>query len=200
MDEYSSILIVSDSHGEVPALTAVFKWAKSLAVKNTGNNGNKPAINAAFFLGDGAGDLEAAAAESGFILPWYKVRGNVDPYFSIPDYLVLDIPESGQTGFPSRKCFLVHGNRHGVGSGTQIIAAAARDAGAEAAFFGHTHVPHCSVQNGIFVLNPGSIGRPRSDAGPTFAVLECPPTGLLRARFFGLVTNRRKITIKELEL
>ena len=192
MNANSSILIVSDSHGNVPALTFVLKWVKNLAAGNTGIDGSQPAFRAAFFLGDGADDIDAASSESGFTVPWYKVRGNGDPHYSIPDSLILDFPESGQPGFPSRKFFLVHGNRHGVEKGTQTLAATARNAGAEAAFFGHTHVPHCSVQDGIFVLNPGSIGRPRSRAGPTFAVLECPEAGPLKARFFGLAKRGRK--------
>ena len=181
----SSVLVISDSHGNVPALTAVLAWTRQeYPEQNT-------AFAAAVFLGDGADDLAPASAEAGFAVPWYKVRGNGDLNFLIPDTLVVEIP---------RKLFLTHGNRYGVDGGGQTIAAAAGTAGAEAALFGHTHTPHCSMVNGIFLLNPGSIGRSRSNAGPTFAILECPVSGPLTARFFCLVNKGRKIEVKELEL
>jgi len=165
----SSILVLSDSHGNIPALTTALKWACNAD------------IHAAAFLGDGYEDLNLASARAGFDLPWHTVRGNGDYQFSVPNDLALEI--SGRT------LFLSHGNRHNVREGHKTIAAAARNAGAEAALFGHTHIPHCATVNGMFLLNPGSIGRPRSDAGCTFAVLECPHSGPLAARFFRLKNN-----------
>ena len=189
----SSILVISDSHGNVPALTTALAW-----VRNT-------VLSAAIFLGDGADDLSIASSRAGFTLPWHKVRGNGDFNFLIPDTLVLEIPfaeDIAPTGksdsASSRTLFLAHGNRHGVDGGGHTIAQAAKDAGAEAALFGHLHVPHCSFENGIFLLNPGSIGRSRSNAGPTFAVLECPAKGPLSARFFCLVNRDRNV--EEFEL
>jgi predicted phosphodiesterase len=166
-----------------------------------GQNRAPQELAAAVFLGDGWEDLDAASAQTGFAVPWYKVRGNGDLNLSIPHSLVLDVsvPKGNSPG-TSRKLFLAHGNRYGVGEGGQTIAAAARAAGAEAALFGHTHNPHCSVLDGLFLLNPGSIGRSRSNAGPTFAVLECPAAGPLGARFFRLVKQDRKFAVEELEL
>ena len=180
----ASILVVSDSHGNMPALTAALTWARQVNVMQDTD------FSAAVFLGDGGDDIERASAEAGFAAPWYKVRGNLDHDFSVQDFLVLEI---------NRKLFLAHGNRFGVDGGGQVIAAAAKAAGAEAALFGHTHTPHCSVVNGIFLLNPGSIGRSRINAGPTFAVLECPVKGPLSARFFYLVSKGKKVEVKELE-
>ena len=194
----SLILVVSDSHGNVPLLTAVLEWAQAAG------GGKAHAFKSAVFLGDGADDIPAASAQAGFAAQWFKVRGNLDSNFLIPDTLVLEIKDtqddsvSGSTN--SRKLFMTHGNRFGVDMGGLTIAAAAKNAGAEAALFGHTHVPYNAVLNGIFLLNPGSIGRSRSDAGPTFAVLECPAKGPLSARFFCLVSRGRKNVVKELEL
>ena len=181
-----SVLVISDSHGEVPALTAVLDWA----CREQHN-----AFAAAAFLGDGAEDLPDASAQAGFTVPWYKVRGNGDLNLSIPNSLLLEIPMEGGV---TRKFFLTHGNRYNVDAGGQTLAAAAKDSGAEAALFGHIHIPHCSVVNGIFLLNPGSIGRSRSDAGPTFAVLDCPAKGPLSARFYNLARQNRKIVVREL--
>jgi putative phosphoesterase len=154
------------------ALSAVFAWAKNTV------------LDTAVFLGDGADDLAIASARTGFSPFWHRVRGNGDYDFSIPDNIVMEIPDS-------RKIFLSHGNRLRVRDGKRVIADAARRTGASAALFGHTHIPYCDTVDNIFLLNPGSISRPRSDSGPTFAILECPDSasqegGPFNARFFTL--------------
>ena len=184
-------MVISDSHGNVTALTTALEWAQQQ--RSDESTGSTPAFDTAIFLGDGADDLLIASARAGFTSSWHTVRGNGDFNFSIPQTLVLEIP-----GTTSRKLFMAHGNRHGVDVGGLTMATAARSVGAEAALFGHTHVPHCSMVNGIFLLNPGSIGRSRSNAGPTFAVLDCPAKGPLSARFYCLVNKGRKV--QELEL
>jgi len=165
----SLILVISDSHGDTAALTTILKWSHGAD------------IDAAVFLGDGFEDLAPASARAGFSLPWHAVRGNGDYQFSVPDNKVLEIS--------ARKLFLAHGNRCHVREGYKTIAAIARKAGAEAALFGHTHVPYCATVDGIFLLNPGSISRPRSNTGYTFAVLECPDSGPLAAHFYRLVNR-----------
>ena len=37
-------------------------------------------------------------------------------------------------------------------------------------FFGHTHVPFFKEQSGIFLINPGSISRPRKNSKKSYAV------------------------------
>jgi putative phosphoesterase len=195
-----SILVLSDSHGDIAALTAVLEWAR------------KKKFAGAVFLGDGAEDLKFASAIAGFTLPWDIVRGNVDTNFSLPGTLVLEVPKNSKH---PRKLFLSHGNMYRVEEDCRALAAAARANGAEAAFFGHTHIPCCAMLDGIFLLNPGSIGRPRSKIGPTFAVLDCPPVKAtedaigeihitakpLDARFFCLVRKSKKTTIiKEIDI
>ena len=169
MGNVFSILVISDSHGDIKAFSAVLAWAK-----------NKP-LDAAVFLGDGADDLAVASEQTGFSLPWHRVRGNGDYDSFSPDNIVMEIP-------PSRKIFLSHGNRLRVREGKRVIADAARGKGADAALFGHTHIPYCDTVDGIFLLNPGSIGRPRSDAGPTFAILDCSDSTEVpfSARFYTL--------------
>ena len=188
----TSILIISDSHGNIPALTMVLNWAQEL--KNNAGCSGLPFFEIAVFLGDGADDLPIASAKAGFSLPWYKVRGNGDFAFSIPDSLLLEI-----SGKSSRTFLLSHGNRFGVEKDVKNIVNPARNAGAEAALFGHTHVPYCAMHDGIFLLNPGSIGRPRTRKGPTFAVLHCPPSGPLEASFYCLKKRSGNIIVQELE-
>ena len=173
----SSILVISDSHGSIPTLIAALEWAK--------NSG----ITEAVFLGDGIDDLALASARTGFTLPWHTVRGNGDYQFTIPGSMVLALP-------CGRKLFLSHGHYYNIWRDYTSIVANARNAGAEAALFGHTHIPYSGTVDGIFLLNPGSIGRPRSDTGCTFAVLHCPDSNSdhpeLSARFFSLAKQDNK--------
>jgi len=192
----ASVLVVSDSHGDVAALTEVLAWAGAGgAASGSAKPGEIPRPGAAIFLGDGADDLAPSSARSGFTLSWNIVRGNVDTNFSLPGAMLLEFPGNGQS---IRKLFLTHGNAYNVGESCRTLAAAARTNNAEAALFGHTHVPHCEMRDGILLLNPGSIGRPRSNAGPTFAVLECPPVGPLSVRFFGLAKRGKKVVPLEI--
>jgi putative phosphoesterase len=177
----SFVLAVSDTHGNLPALAAVLNWARA-----------RGDLEAAVFLGDGLEDLERASAAAGFAVPWYKVRGNLDP---------PDAPETLTLETGGRRLFLAHGNRHHVETSPRELAAAARAAGAEAALFGHTHVPFRGMAcDNIFLLNPGSAGRPRSDAGATFAVLEVSPSAPFRAVFYCLAGQGRRPEIRELNL
>lgn len=191
----TALFVISDSHGNLPALTAALAWASARPESSARPtlSGPFPAeCEAAVFLGDGAEDLDAASATAGFSLPWRVVRGNGDMNPSIPESAVLEIA--------GRRIFLAHGNRHHVERGLQTISAAARAAGAEAVLFGHTHVPFYGMADGIFCCNPGSIGRPRSSLGPSFAVLDIPPSGPPSARFFGLVFRGRDFAVQPLTL
>jgi len=171
----SSLLVISDSHGNIAALTSALRWAYNAH------------IDAAIFLGDGCDDLGLASARTGFDLPWHTVRGNGDFSYSTPENMVLEVF--------GRKIFMSHGNRYHVREGFKTIAAAARNAGAEAALFGHTHIPYCGMVDGIFLLNPGSISRPRDSADCTFAILECADSGPLAARFFKLENRGGETTV-----
>ena len=181
----ASFLVLSDSHGHVPALKAVLKWAHE-----------EPAFDAALFLGDGNDDLPVASRETGFTLPWYKVRGNGDYNFSIADSLIVEVPLDSKK---IKKLFCAHGHRYGVERGALDIAEAAKKSGADAALFGHTHTPYCGFHNGIFALNPGSIGRPREGLKNSFAVLTCPAEGPFNARFYCLEKNGSTLLVREKE-
>jgi len=176
------ILVISDSHGGTANLAAVLEWAQSGICAY--------AFDAAVFLGDGFADLSPVSARTGFPLSWHAVRGNGDYESTVHDNKVLEIPGKNPAQRSSRRLFLSHGHRYRVEEGVSSIAAAARGAGAEAALFGHIHVPYRANVDGIFLLNPGSISRPRNNAGCTFAVLECPDSGPLAARFFNMTDQR----------
>ena len=65
-------------------------------------------------------------------------------------------------------------------------AEAAKAAGADIAVYGHTHVAD-EVPGDVYVLNPGSVSRPRDEARPSFMIVDLeagqkPLVKLLRLR------------------
>ena len=165
------LLVLSDTHGCVTALKAVLNWAKNHTPPND-------TICGAAFLGDGLSDLRPAADAAGFFCDWKLVGGNNDYGYSIPEAALLE--------FCDHLFFMCHGHRHSLYGGYHTLAAAARGAGANAALFGHSHVPLLKNMDGITLINPGSIGRPRSRIGATFAVIECTEGGPLKTEFWGI--------------
>lgn len=151
------LLAVSDTHGDAGTLAAILAWAKGRGV------------DAAAFLGDGLGDLERAFDRAGFRPVCRAVRGNGDQDPDVPFHRTAD--------FGGRRFFLTHGHLHAVQDTLDSLVFAARAAGAEAALFGHTHLPLERRVRGVLLVNPGSPSRPRGGFPPSFATIACPPPG-----------------------
>ena len=160
------LLVLSDTHGYVAALSSVLSWAKEASP------------SAAVFLGDGLADLDRATASAGFSCQWHKVRGNNDFGFPHPESAVFD--------FCGHRFFICHGHRYNLYRGVETLAGAARASSAATALFGHIHVPFHEDNNGLLLVNPGSLGIPRSSLGPTFALIECSPEEPPMPSFWGI--------------
>ena len=173
--ESQRLLVLSDTHGNSPFLEAVLRWACN------------DTFEAAVFLGDGIEDLRRAAALTGFACEWKMVRGNNDYAISVPEAAVVDCG--------GHRFFLCHGHRYTLYNGNERLITAARKMEADVALFGHTHVPSLENASGLLLVNPGSIGRPRSNIGSTFAVINCPPGKPLDVQFLQIDHTR---TIREI--
>jgi putative phosphoesterase len=115
------------------------------------------------------------------------VGGNNDYGYSLPEAAVFD--------FGGRRFFMCHGHRHGLYGSYHSLIAAAHEAKANVALFGHAHVPFCKTIDDILLVNPGSLGRPRSRIGSTFATIECttePP----KVEFWGLGSRGDILQVK----
>ena len=97
------------------------------------------------------------------------------------------MPDSAVFDFGDYRFFMCHGHRHSVQSGYNPLVAAAQNNEAHVVLFGHAHTPINKTENGILILNPGSVSRPRSKIGATFAVIECKEK--LEVEFFGIGTQ-----------
>jgi hypothetical protein len=163
------LLVISDTHGGVTALKAVFNWAKERTPPND-------SICAAVFLGDGLIDLQSSADETGFLCNWAKVKGNNDYGFQEADTALFD--------FVNYRFFICHGHHYSLYGGYHPLVSAARYNGANVVLFGHSHIPCHKTLNGTILINPGSVGHPRSNKGRTFAVIECAEEQQLKAEFY----------------
>lgn len=129
------ILVLSDSHGDIPSL--------ELAIKNTAD------VNAVIFLGDGLTDFESVS----HLLTGKKisaVRGNCDSSFS-------PYPERIVENLKGKNIYCTHGYIEKVKFGLDALKTAALYSDTSIALFGHTHIPYTSYENGLYLMNPGSV-------------------------------------------
>ena len=106
--------------------------------------------DAVLHLGDhltDAEDLSFACQEPEF----YFVPGNCDYAPAVPQSLTLELG--------GVRIFMTHGHIYGVKRELTALAGAAKDAGAQLALFGHTHVQLLEERSGVTLLNPGAAGR-----------------------------------------
>ena len=69
------------------------------------------------------------------------------------------------------RILLTHGHRYGVKEDLQRLTYAALEQACAVALFGHTHEPFLAREQGVLLLNPGSLCQPRLGAGAGLALL-----------------------------
>ena len=154
-----TVLVFSDSHGAARRMQKVI-------------DAYEGRYDAVFFLGDGLRDAES------LVIPSEKqkvfIRGNCDFDSSEPGFTKLNI---GKYVF-----ILTHGHAYGVKRGIDDYVKFARSNNADAALFGHTHVPlEACLADGekpLYLFNPGSVSCPAC-GGATFGVITVTDGGIL---------------------
>lgn len=133
------ILIVSDTHRKDDGFWTVFR--------------KEAPIDMLIHCGDSCGSEKnfkfRANCECHF------VNGNCDSIFGGNTEQIFEIGK--------HKVFLTHGHRYGVRSGEDELVLMAKAVGADIVMYGHTHIPMIKVVDGIYVVNPGSLGEPRQE-------------------------------------
>lgn len=130
------ILVVSDSHGDYNTFNKLVRSQSKAEI--------------VIFLGDGFeefNDVRMNFPEKMFI----GVKGNNDWGCSLPlcEERVIE----------GKKFFITHGHIERVKYGLDMLKQKARSHGADIVLFGHTHIPHNGYDNGMYILNPGSVRR-----------------------------------------
>lgn len=128
------ILLISDTHTNTNAIQTVI-------------DANTDA-DVILHTGDGANDLRRVDRKNiGFV----AVKGNCDRYgCDAEDELTIELNGT--------KIFMTHGHKYSAKSTKELLLAASLKECADICCFGHTHIIHKNEENGVLMLNPGSLG------------------------------------------
>jgi putative phosphoesterase len=149
------IVVVSDTHGKTARLEEVIlQQAKA---------------DYFIHLGDCVGDVE----EAKFDFPgkmFLNVPGNCD--FASP------LPVEDEFVVCGKRIFYTHGHKYYVKSGYSRIIHEAVTRHADILLFGHTHAAYTAYENGLYIMNPGSLSHPHTGM-PTYGVIDITPAGIV---------------------
>lgn len=152
------LLVVSDSHGDTDNLYRAAAATRPDRI---------------IHLGDGWRDAGTLAIRYPSI-PLERVPGNCDLGASAPAERLLLLG--------GKRILICHGHTLHVKSGLLTALYTAREREADALLFGHTHRPMIDYREGVWLMNPGSIG---SSVHPTYGILTIDG-GELRPAIFEL--------------
>ena len=128
------ILVVSDTHRD--------SWSLQEAILR------QPKAEVVIHLGDGADEAEMIKQK----FPekqFYMVRGNCDWSCNLPMEQIVTLE--------GRRIFFTHGYAQNVKYGLYQLKSEAREQGADVALFGHTHESMTDYEDGLYLMNPGSL-------------------------------------------
>ncbi|MBQ4313030.1 MAG: metallophosphoesterase [Clostridia bacterium] len=149
------IMVVSDTHGKWSALYRAIM--------------SQPQAEVIIHLGDGEDDLEKLRFEfPGKMM--VNVAGNCDWGSSRSYFDTMKIE--------GKKIFFTHGHLHDVKWGLDKLIASASKEGADICLFGHTHIPYTQYRDGMYIMNPGSLGHPR-DYAPSYGIIDIVQGGVV---------------------
>lgn len=144
------ILVLSDSHGCESGLMQAIE--------------EQPGARQVIFLGDGMRDINCVASrypERSFVC----VRGNNDYSSEEPDERLIEVGE--------KRIFMAHGHTYGVKASDYHFLSAARSNHAAIAVYGHTHMPVTRYEEGVYLMNPGSIRM------GSYGIIDITPQGIV---------------------
>lgn len=145
------LAVFSDSHGDTASLLRAAEIQREYCQMMV-------------FCGDGLRDWEVLTG----LYPQMEtaaVAGNCDFASLLPPLRLVE--------FAGCRVLILHGHTHHVKSGLDPLRAAAREHQAQLVLFGHTHQSLRLYEDGIWYLNPGSLGIPR-DGKKTYGFVDFP--------------------------
>lgn len=129
------IVVISDSHKAMGNLFDIIEMHKADA-------------DLFIFLGDMDDDFDNVI-DVYPMLKYYRVAGNNDWYSSYPEEQLIEC--SG------KRIFFAHGHTYRVKMGYENIIEKAKSVNADICLFGHTHVQYTNYDDGLYIMNPGSV-------------------------------------------
>jgi hypothetical protein len=150
------IIVMSDSHGMFHPLDHIV---------------NNFHADLYIHLGDGERELNRIFT----MYPDKKIlhiAGNCDFASLSPDELLFS-PDDKTT------IFAVHGHKHGVKYSLDELKQTGLEKGADIILYGHTHSRYTEYDNGLYIMNPGSVAIPRDGNKPSFGIIDITPKGIV---------------------
>ena len=148
------ILIVSDTHRHHENL--------DLAMEQCGQ------IDMLLHMGDVEGGEHYIEAVTD--CPVHIVAGNND-FFSM-------LKKEEEFNIGKYHIFMTHGHYYYVSMGTERIKEEGKARHADIVMFGHTHKPVLEEEDGMIILNPGSLSYPRQNGKrPSYILMEIDKNG-----------------------
>ncbi len=155
------IVVMSDSHGMRRVLELVMQ--------------KQPDADMYIHLGDGEREVHAFLMSHPELKEkFHYLKGNCDSGFLVDPTLnqfVMTLPHG-------HKIFAAHGDAYQVKYGTNRIRYEGREVHADIILYGHTHMRECRYEDGIYIVNPGSLGAPRDGKRPGFALIDVCESGV----------------------
>lgn len=109
----------------------------------------------------------------------HMVAGNND-FFS-------SIPLEDEFCIGNHKALLTHGHHYYISMGNELLKDEARSRGADVVFYGHTHRPVIERDNGMLIINPGSLTYPRQEGRkPSYVIMEIDDNDEIDAKIYYL--------------
>ena len=148
------VLIVSDTHGRNGGYLDLLE--------------NSEKMDMVIHCGDVEGSEYLISESSG--CKTVIVQGNND-YFS-------DLPKEMIVKLGKYKALVTHGHAYYVNMGHEHLVREAKKRKVDMVIYGHTHRPVITEENGIKVLNPGSLTYPRQmERKYTYIIMEIDENG-----------------------
>ena len=102
--------------------------------------------------------------------PVEMVQGNND-FFS-------NLPKEKEFMIGQYKVWLTHGHNYYISMNNETIKQEARAREVDIVMCGHTHKPVVDIENGLTLVNPGSISYPRQEnRKPSYVIMEIDRMG-----------------------
>ncbi len=146
------ILVVSDTHGDFHSFKTAVEAQKSADV--------------IIHCGDSKDELD----EIKMLYPnkaVIAVKGNCD--------FGSTLPLIEERVIENKKLYITHGHIHNVKMTLYNLCCAAREAKADIVIFGHTHNALCEYDDGLYILNPGSL----HGYGASYAYIDIEENGIV---------------------
>ena len=148
------IVVFSDSHGITAAMEAAIAQQKEAKLF--------------IHLGDGVDEFKRIMSKYPNREYWC-VRGNCD-------YTATE-ESTAYSWIKDVKIMFTHGHHWQVKYDLDELKLGAREKEARIALYGHTHVAYTGYEDGLYIMNPGSCGRPREGL-PSYGIIDITEAGI----------------------